>query len=387
MNRLGRFTGRLLLPLLLLALTGCGEPSVRPGLYGPPPTGEEGVPAAPVDYRHLEQEIPADLFTAGVSKPSTSYASADGVRDFSRDVSADYRLGPGDRFAFYVRGRQDISVATVIVSPDGQVALPRLGILTVKGLTITEATARIRTTLETFYDKPDITLVMQEYNNNKAYVLGRVAKPGAVHFHGPGTVLEALALAGGLPADTQKSFLSRCMIVRGSEMVLWLDLRDLLENGNMALNARLQNGDVVFIPQSEDSVAYVMGQVLKPGVLLLRSQMTVLDAIMHSGGITANADPSQVYLIRPGKQGGAVEEIDLMAFVRQGDQRKNYILREGDILYVNERGVSRFGYFMNQLLPTLGVIDFTLNTAERFGVMQQLRQRIWGQEGFVTPTQ
>lgn len=387
MSRLSRLAARLLLPLIFLACTGCGEPSVRSGLYGPQPAAVQGDSAEPAGYRHLEQEIPADLFTAGVSKPSTNYASADGVRDFSRDVSADYRLGPGDRFAFYVRGREDISVAAVIVSPDGQVALPRLGILTIEGLTIAQATDRIRATLDSYYDKPDITLVMQEYNNNKAYVLGRVANPGAVHFHGPGTVLEALALAGGLPADTQKSFLSRCMIVRGSEMVLWLDLRDLLENGNMALNARLQNGDVLFIPQSEDSVAYVMGQVLNPGVLLLRSQMTVLDAIMHSGGITANANPGEVYLIRAGEEGGAVEEIDLTAFVRLGDQQKNYILREGDILYVNERGVSRFGYFMNQLLPTLGVIDFTFNTAERFGVMQQLRQRIWGQEGFVTPTQ
>jgi polysaccharide biosynthesis/export protein len=228
---------------------------------------------------------------------------------------------------------------------------------------------------------------MRQFNNNKAYVLGRVANPGAVHFHGPGTVLEALALAGGLPADTQKSFLSRCMIVRGNEMVVWIDLRELLEGGNMALNARLQNGDVIYIPQSEDSVAYVMGQVLTPGVLLLRSEMTVLDALMNAGGVTTNADPEQIYLVRTQQEGGVVEQIDLNAFVARGDLRKNHVLREGDILYVGERGISRFNYFMTQLLPAMKAIDFTLDAAERFGLMQQLRIKLWGQEGFVNTSQ
>ncbi|MCX7712400.1 MAG: hypothetical protein N2035_01845 [Chthoniobacterales bacterium] len=42
------------------------------------------------------------------------------------------------------------------------------------------------------------------------------------------------------------------MIVRGDNLVIWNDLRELLENGNMTPNAKLRNGDVIFIPQSED---------------------------------------------------------------------------------------------------------------------------------------
>jgi polysaccharide biosynthesis/export protein len=378
---------RLFYPLLItFLLVGCAHPKIEPGVYGPDGVVfEAGTEQA--EYIRLDQEVPADLFTPGTAKASGEYATADQVAGFSDDVAMTYRLGPGDRFSFLVRGREDISVNEVIVSPDGQVALPRVGLVTVQGMSLAEATDRMRLALEHYYEFPDVTLVMRQFNNNKAYVLGRVANPGAVHFHGPGTVLEALALAGGLPADTQKSFLSRCMIVRGNEMVVWIDLRELLEGGNMALNARLQNGDVIYIPQSEDSVAYVMGQVLTPGVLLLRSEMTVLDALMNAGGVTTNADPEQIYLVRTQQEGGVVEQIDLNAFVARGDLRKNHVLREGDILYVGERGISRFNYFMTQLLPAMKAIDFTLDAAERFGLMQQLRIKLWGQEGFVNTSQ
>jgi polysaccharide biosynthesis/export protein len=378
---------RLIYPFLItLFIAGCAQPKVESGVYGPEAAALETATEA-TEYVRLDQEVPEELYTPGTGKASAEYASGEEVAEFSADVSMTYRLGPGDRFSFLVRGRKDISVDDVIVSPDGQVALPRVGLVTVQGMSLAEATEWMRSALEQYYEFPDVTLVMQQFNNNKAYVLGRVAKPGAVHFHGPGTVLEALALAGGLPADTQKSFLSRCMIVRGNEMVVWIDLRELLENGNMALNARLQNGDVIYIPQSEDSVAYVMGQVFTPGVLLLRSQLTVMDALMNAGGITANADPEQIYLVRTQQEGGVVEQIDMNAFIRHGDLRKNFVLREGDILYVGERGLSRFNYFMTQLLPSMKAIDFTLDAAERFGLMQQLRIKLWGQEGFVNSSQ
>ena len=50
---------------------------------------------------------------------------------------------------------------------------------------------------------------------------------------------------------------------------------------------------------------------------------------------------------------------------------------------MSERGISRFNYYMTQLLPSMKVIDFTLSAAEQFGLMQQLRMKLWGQEGFV----
>ena len=311
------------------------------------------------------------------------YASVKQVEAFGGAAQQEYRLGPGDKFAFIVRGRPEISREEIVVSPDGEVALPRAGVVNVAGRSLKNVTQELQNTLKQHYEDPEVTLVMKVFANNRVFVLGRVANPGAVPFNGRGSLLEALSLAGGLPVDTGKSFLSRCMIVRGSEMVVWVDLRDLLENGNMALNAKLQNGDVIFIPQSEDQLAYVMGQVVQPGVHVLRSSQTVLDAVMSRGGPSREADVSKVILARQVQGRGIIEQIDLRDILTKGDMRKNYTLKDGDIVYVGESGASRVNYYITRLLPSMQVVDFALRTAESTGALAELRRKLWGQEGFV----
>ncbi len=349
----------------------------------PPVTKVFGADEADEPFRPVSEEQ-AGMFRAEIESAARQFADADGVAAFTRDAATEYRLGPGDVFSFLVRGRPDISLDDVVVSPDGEVALPRIGIVNVKGRTLRDVTGQLQESLNRFYTAPDVTLAMRQYNNNKVYVLGRVANPGAVHFNGPGTLIEALSLAGGLPADTRGTFLSRCVVMRGGEMALWIDLKELLEGGNLALNPRLQNGDFIYIPASDDQMAYIMGQVRRPGVLLLRSEMTVLDALMNSGGLTPDANPRQIHIVRTEGGRGMVQEIDLAALVHRGDYRQNFVLRSGDVIHVGERRASRFNYFLTQLFPAMRVIDFSLNTAERFGAMAEVRDKLWGQEGFVT---
>lgn len=336
-------------------------------------------------YRRASDEV-VETFRAEIESPARQFADAEEVEEFTRRAVTEYRLGPGDMFSFLVRGRPEISLEGVVVSPDGEVALPRVGIVNVNGRTLRDVTEELVESLSRFYTTPDVTLAMRHFNNNRVYVLGRVANPGAIHMSGPGTLLEALSLAGGLPADTRGSFLSRCVIMRGGEMVLWIDLKELLEGGNLALNPRLQHGDFIYIPTSDDQMAYVMGQVRRPGVLLLRSEMTVLDAIMNSGGLTPDAHPGRIHIVRTEMGQGIVQEIDLAAMINRGDFRQNFVLRTGDVIYVGERKMSRFNYFLTQLFPAMRVIDFGLNTAERFGAMAEVRERIWGQQGFVNPS-
>lgn len=367
---------RLVSVVAVLAVTimvvGCGLP--KAGMYAAPDPGASMERVGPVSN---------EFFTAEISATAQEYANEAQVDAFSKAAEEPYYLGPGDRFSFLVRGREDITREDIVVSPDGEVALPRVGVLQVQGQTLTQITQTVRERLMQYYEEPDVTLVMREYNNNKVFVLGRVANPGAINFKGHGTLLEALSLAGGLPTDTGKSFLTRCMIVRGRELVIWIDLKELLEGGNLALNPRLKNNDVVFIPQSEDQMAYVMGAVFSPGVLLLRSQMTLLDAIMTSGGATRDANTASIFLVRSEKGRSAVQKIDMSEILKHGDMTRNYVLKDGDIVYVPESGMSTFNYVMSQILPSLKVIDFSIQTAESFGAMQQLRYKIWGQQGFV----
>lgn len=348
--------------VLLAAFSLCSCKTTDPGRYTISGDSDE--------FELNTNSVPAGVFEREQRSEQEGFANRNDVEAFSSQTEDTYHLGPGDTFEFIVRGRPDISVKEVIVSPDGKVALPRAGIINVTGLSLESVTRIITERLTRYYEEPEVTLVMKVYNNNKVFVLGRVANPGIVNFHGRGNLLEALSLAGGLPVDTTRSWLSRCMIVRGNDVIIWINLRDLLDNGNMALNAKLKNGDVIYIPQSLDQVAYVMGEVESPGVLQLRSEMTVLDAIMYRGGYTEDATREHIFLVRGhGTESGTVEEINLKDMYARADFRKNYALTDGDIIFIPRKGIVKYNYYVKQLLPTLSVLDFSLDAAESLGAL------------------
>jgi len=355
---------------ILFLLAGCTNVPIKEGVY------EEGKKAD--TYEPAKGLKPGQYFTAEMKTSSKDFAAGDKIKAESAKIDNEYRLGPGDHFAFLVRGREDISREEIIVAPDGQVALPRVGIMNVKGRTLREVTEELTKALGAYYDKPEVTLVMKAYNNNRVFVLGRVAVPGAVNFQGPGTLLEALSLAGGIPADTAKSFLSRCMIVRGKDLIMWIDLKELLEQGNMSLNARLQNGDVIFIPQSEDQLAFVLGEVRNPGIVPLRSQLTLMDAVMTAGGPTKGANMRDIFLVRQVGGKGVVERINFKELVGHANFTKNYILRAGDLIYVPETGLNKLNYFTSQIAPFFTVVGVTANMVSGFGFLNGLSSLLYG---------
>jgi polysaccharide export outer membrane protein len=104
---------------------------------------------------------------------------------------------------------------------------------------------------------------------------------------------------------------------------------------------------------------------------------------MSHGGPSREADVSKVILARQVQGRGMVENIDLREIMGKGDMRKNYILKDGDIVYVSESGASKVNYYLTRLLPSMQVVDFALRTAESSGVLAELRRKLWGQEGFV----
>lgn len=356
--------------VLWMGLLGCTAVPIKEGVYGPDMGDGKGPPVTGLK--------PSQFFTAELKASGDAFSTDKKIDAESMKLGNEYRLGPGDRFAFLVRGREDISREEIIVAPDGEVSLPRVGIMNVQGRTLSELTETFVQLLGSYYENPEVTLVMKAYNNNRVFVLGRVTNPGAVSFQGPGTLLEALSLAGGLPVDTAKSFLTRCTIVRGKDLVMRVDLKELLEKGNMRLNARLQNGDVIFIPQSDDQLAYVMGEVKSPGVVPLRPDLSLLDAIMNAGGPTKAASLRDIFLIRRAQGNGVVERISFQNLVGKADYRRNYALSDGDMIYVPENGLSKLNYFSSQIAPFFTVVGIAANVVSGVGLLETFGNVLYG---------
>ena len=268
-------------------------------------------------------------------------------------ATEEYRIGPSDELRVSVLGRAELS-GTNTVGPDGAISLPLVGTLQLQGMTRNEAATAVSRALAQFFVEPPATSVeVTRYMNNRVFVLGRVETPGAVELRGSGTLLQVLSEVGGLPVREFRSFLSSCSIIRGRNQILEIDLVQLLQNGDLTLNVPLRNGDVVFVPDAEDAIVFVMGEVQKPGAVAMRTKLDVVQALAHVGGPTEHADLSCVWLVRRGPDGverGPVR-IDFQRLVEQADFRTNLQLKRGDVLYVARSGLGDMNYVLRQVQP------------------------------------
>jgi polysaccharide export outer membrane protein len=299
------------------------------------------------------------VFKPAEKSEKIEFLDREALAAFEAPVSPVYRLGEGDHISVQVWGRPELSQKHV-VGPDGHITLPLAGPLRIAETTREEAAGRVTESFQRYYRKPAVTIAVDQYTANRVVVLGRVQNPGSITFDRPPTLLEALARAGSLPVIDKQATLTRCAVFRGREQVIWVDLKHLLNRGDSAYNIRLKPGDLVYIPDSFDTLVYVMGAVHKPGAYRLTPDMSLLDALAQAGGPNEDANHQEITIYRAGRQ--AVEKAPLSALVSNSPKR-NFALEEGDVVYVSRSGIAEVGYVMRQLLPGLGFLTFGLAAA------------------------
>jgi len=124
-------------------------------------------------------------------------AAENSVAAASSVISDEYRLGPGDKLRIEVYKDPQLS-QSVQVRPDGKITLPLVGDVTANNNTPIELRDAIATSLKEYITNPTVTVIVVEATAAMAYVMGEVNHPGAVSLQAPLTVMQALALAGGL---------------------------------------------------------------------------------------------------------------------------------------------------------------------------------------------
>jgi polysaccharide export outer membrane protein len=131
-------------------------------------------------------------------------APAPKARDTKRPAAAptaiveqDYHLTVGDKLRVEVYRDQQLS-QSVQIRPDGKITLPLIGDVEARGLTPLDLRERIAVALKEYVNNPVVTVIVVEAVTPTAYVVGEVNSPGAIALQGPMTVLQALAMAGGL---------------------------------------------------------------------------------------------------------------------------------------------------------------------------------------------
>jgi len=279
--------------------TGSGTPDTAPDAGSEPPTEPTIEPQGGTSrYSSLEQiyrrnyasplaagltQFGYDFFRTGSTQPSRL-----AVPDES------YILGPGDRLRIRVWGAGLDAEFTGAIDKNGNINVPKIGIVPLAGSRFGDAEEIIRREAEKYVQGINIHVSLAELRSIEIYVVGEVNRPG-LHLVPPfSTVLGGLANAGGVK---KSGSLRRIQLVRNGATAAVLDLYDLLLRGDKKNDLLLSDRDIVFVPPIGPTAA-VVGAVARPAIYELAGEKTIADLVRLAGGKLPQAFGDRVYLRR-----------------------------------------------------------------------------------------
>jgi polysaccharide export outer membrane protein len=283
-------------------------------------------------------------------------------------------VGPGDVLDVEVFGQPQLS-GSLRVGPNGAIAPAFLPPLTVAG----EPPQRIEQRLQQAYGRmlmhPLVSVRLLENNSRRVSINGAVPRPGVYAFSGEISLLQALALAGGVdpvkaspdvllfhqPPVTERRGANGMPTYTTNSVLETIDLNRIA--ADPGLNRRIQPGDVIDV--QEASPVYISGDVMHPGTATLGPGLTVTQLISASGGMLPQADPAHVRVLRL-LPDGARRTLIVNVGRAQRDRGPDLALQANDIVLVPGSLVRMAG---------LELLDFFTGT-ERWRVQQSVANKI-----------
>lgn len=301
---------------------------------------------------NLHPDKPIDI----VGNSGLKLSQEEALRQFEAASGQEYTIGAGDELEVQVAGQADLQ-GHHVVGPDGRITLPLVGPMQVSGLTRDGAAQALDKAWGQYYSSVNATVQVSKYGSNRVVVIGRVATPGPIYFDRPPTLLEALAKSGAYsarPGDGPSipgkggnaPLLSRCAVYRGSEQVLWIDMKSLFASG-AGVDLHLRRDDVVYVPEEQDDLVSVLGQVEHPGAIRLSMDTRLVDVLAMAGGMTEDAATDKIRVVRPST--GMTLEVSLKSLLDPARAKTSEVaLQRGDVIYVPKSGLGKMGYVFNK---------------------------------------
>lgn len=381
MSKRQRLTIGLFLMLGLGSVAGCTHGASTSGA-APVTTKSNDNGAVEESVRVPTAEIRPDDVPAGLLKVDADPAEppAPSVDPQSvMDITDTYRIGPTDVLGFRSFDDPALDSENVHVRHDGYISLPWIPDLKVSGLTRPEATEVVREAYKELYYEAEVSLQILEATSRTYTVMGDVNRPAEYPYLKPITLLDAIISAGSLRVNQRggDSFVAsqgqlvKAFIIRGEQEnrdVTEYDLRGLEEGGNHDTDTLVLPDDTVYIPEGLN-LAYVLGEVGRPGIQPLSEGMTLLQLLSSVGGFSQSAARlKQVVLIREVNDTETnVQLINIKEMLKTGG---DMIVQPGDIVYVPRKRLINLGEFISRstglVSPILGV------TSQALGLYSQV---------------
>lgn len=300
-----------------------------------------------------------------------------------------YRIGPGDVLGIRVSAGRfvpELSAESVEVDECGRIPLPSVQYeqeneIQAAGLTRVELAERLRNFYLKYKRNPQVLVTIRAYNSQPVVIQGAIMKPAQFQLRRAVRLFELVQFYAGGPTGKAGGHIQIARMPNffacapqgpaaqddsqgGGIAFLDVDLRELLKGSDSA-NPYLQPGDVITVLEAQE--AYIVGNVLRPGpVLLNEEKVTVWEAIARAGGTMPDTKRDKIRVIRQKPGSGEKEEffVNLKAIddaiKGKGDQKVkaeslDIALQPNDIVEVQTSGGKRFlRSLMGTVVPTMG---------------------------------
>jgi polysaccharide export outer membrane protein len=191
--------------------------------------------AASPAFAQTPSAAPAAAIAAPAAAPATGTALPNG-----------YLIGPADVLSVVFWRDKDMS-ADVVVRPDGKISLPLLDEVSAAGLTPEQLRAHLIAAAAKFVEEPNATVVVKEIHSRKVFITGQVAKPGTFDLVGDLTVLQLIAMAGGLQEYADSKSIVVLRTENGRQQTHPFNYKDVIRQKHVEQNLILKPGDTVVV--------------------------------------------------------------------------------------------------------------------------------------------
>jgi len=277
-----------------------------------------------------------------------------GLDGSTSGANEQYLIGAGDEVAVSVVGRPELS-GTQTVGPDGRITVPVAGSVVVGEKSREDAAKAVDEALSKYYSGAiSSTVQVTKYGSNHILLLGAVEHPGVISFDQPPSLLEAITKGGQVVnPDKTTQTARKCIIYRGDNEVMSVNISEKFD-GQKALNdIRLKRNDIVYIPEHQESIVSVLGEVTHPGPVPLLPSSTLISLLASAGDITEKAGSNPLISITEPST-GKIQQIRFNE-LRTVHGGTDIALHDGDIVFVPRSGLAKTGFFFQQLGPIFGI--------------------------------
>jgi polysaccharide export outer membrane protein len=356
--------------LLLIGISAC---SVVPGTHTYDMREQSSVKlpvkeaneVAPANVKVVPITAELIIQQENTRKTATTSADRNAKAGPTYPAMTDYKLGPGDIINVTVWDHPELTIPAgmyrsaeetgYLVDASGNFFFPYAGTLHVDGKTIYEVRDILSKKLAKVVEKPQVDVRVVSFRSKRIYVVGEVKQPGLLAITDiPATIIEAVNKVGGF---TNEADHSQVLLTRDG--TTWrVDLQALYEDGATGQNVLLQAGDIINVPDRQLNKVFVLGEVKKPGSMVMnKKRLTLAEALADAGYIEQlTSNPHWIFVMRG--QGDKPELFHLDS--KSPDAlllADRFPLRARDIVFVDAAEVARWNRVITNILPTASLLN------------------------------